>query len=88
MVLGSVRRAEWLVHQQHARVVGQRGALLHAARQLLWVVVGGCARRGRRAPLMVAGTDRFDTRKMQGLGDRVFCKGGAGSLEGHHAIAS
>jgi hypothetical protein len=38
-----VERAEGLVHQQHARVVGQRtgqrGALLHAARQLLGVVV-------------------------------------------------
>ena len=38
-----VERAEGLVHQQHARVVGQRardrGALLHAARQLLRVVL-------------------------------------------------
>ena len=38
-----VERAERLVHQQHARVVGQRArqrdALLHAARQLLRVVV-------------------------------------------------
>ena len=38
-----VERAEGLVHQQHARVVGQRarerGALLHAAGQLLGKVV-------------------------------------------------
>jgi hypothetical protein len=38
-----VERAEGLVHQQHARVVGQRAgdrhALLHAARQLLGKVV-------------------------------------------------
>jgi len=30
-----------------------------------------------RAPFMVAGTDRFDTRVMQRLGERVFCKVGA-----------
>ncbi|HYN59657.1 MAG TPA: asparaginase [Rubrivivax sp.] len=39
------------------------------------------ARRLRRAvaaaPFMVGGTDRFDTRVMQRLGERVFCKGGA-----------
>jgi L-asparaginase II len=29
------------------------------------------------APFMVAGTDRFDTRVMQRLGERVFCKVGA-----------
>ncbi len=32
---------------------------------------------GGRAPFMVAGTDRFDTRVMQRLGERVFCKVGA-----------
>ena len=41
----------------------------------------GAARRLRqavaRAPFMVAGTDRFDTRVMQRLGERVFCKVGA-----------
>jgi hypothetical protein len=30
-----------------------------------------------RAPLMVAGSGRFDTRVMQSLGERVFCKVGA-----------
>ncbi len=39
------------------------------------------AQRLRRAvaaaPFMVGGTDRFDTRLMQRLGDRVFCKVGA-----------
>ncbi len=30
-----------------------------------------------RAPQMVAGTGRFDTRVMQHFGERVFCKGGA-----------
>jgi len=30
-----------------------------------------------KAPFMVAGTDRFDTRVMQRLGERVFCKVGA-----------
>jgi L-asparaginase II len=30
-----------------------------------------------RAPFMVGGTDRFDTRVMQQLGERVFCKVGA-----------
>ena len=30
-----------------------------------------------RAPFMVAGTGRFDTRVMQWLGERVFCKVGA-----------
>jgi L-asparaginase II len=30
-----------------------------------------------RAPLMVAGTGRFDTRVMQHFGERVFCKVGA-----------
>jgi len=30
-----------------------------------------------RAPFMVGGTDRFDTRVMQRLGERVFCKVGA-----------
>ncbi len=39
------------------------------------------ARRLRRAvasaPFMVGGTDRFDTRVMQRLGERVFCKVGA-----------
>jgi L-asparaginase II len=30
-----------------------------------------------RAPFMVGGTDRFDTRVMQALGERLFCKVGA-----------
>jgi L-asparaginase II len=30
-----------------------------------------------KAPFMVAGTDRFDTRVMERLGERVFCKVGA-----------
>ena len=41
----------------------------------------GAARRLRqavaRAPFMVAGTGRFDTRAMERLGERVFCKVGA-----------
>lgn len=44
----------------------------------------GHARAARRlrqaaaaAPFMVAGTDRFDTRVMQALGERLFCKIGA-----------
>jgi L-asparaginase II len=41
----------------------------------------GAARRLRRAvanaPFMVAGTGRFDTRVMERLGERVFCKVGA-----------
>ncbi len=44
----------------------------------------GHARAARRlrqavakAPFMVGGTDRFDTRVMQRLGERVFCKVGA-----------
>ena len=46
------------------------------------------ARRLRRAvaaaPFMVAGSGRFDTRVMQALGERVFCKVGA---EGVHCAA-
>jgi L-asparaginase II len=41
----------------------------HAARRLRQAVA--------KAPFMVAGTDRFDTRVMQRLGERVFCKVGA-----------
>jgi L-asparaginase II len=37
-----------------------------------------------RAPFMVAGSGRFDTRVMQRLGERVFCKVGA---EGVHCAA-
>jgi L-asparaginase II len=41
----------------------------------------GAARRLRTAvarhPFMVGGTDRFDTKVMQRLGERVFCKVGA-----------
>jgi len=48
----------------------------------------GAARRLRRAvaaaPFMVAGSGRFDTRVMQALGERVFCKVGA---EGVHCAA-
>jgi len=41
-----------------------------------------------KAPFMVAGTERFDTRVMQRLGERVFCKVGAegvycAALPGH-----
>ena len=36
-----------------------------------------CARAVARAPFMVAGTGRFDTRVMERLGERVFCKVGA-----------
>jgi L-asparaginase II len=43
--------------------------------------LAGAARRLRRAvakaPFMVAGTGRFDTRVMERLGERVFCKVGA-----------
>ena len=34
-------------------------------------------RRSRAHPFMVAGSDRFDTRVMAALGERVFCKVGA-----------
>ena len=34
-------------------------------------------RGGARAPFMVAGSGRFDTRVMERLGERVFCKVGA-----------
>jgi L-asparaginase II len=37
-----------------------------------------------KAPFMVAGTGRFDTRVMERLGEHVFCKGGA---EGMHCAA-
>ena len=63
--------------------------LLHLARAFARVGSGiglspdhaRAARRLRqavsRAPFMVGGTDRFDTRVMQRLGERVFCKVGA-----------
>ena len=38
---------------------------------------GGCARAVARHPFMVGGTGRFDTRVMERLGERVFCKVGA-----------
>jgi L-asparaginase II len=41
----------------------------HAAKRLRAAVA--------KAPFMVAGTGRFDTRVMQQLGERVFCKVGA-----------
>jgi L-asparaginase II len=41
----------------------------HAARRLRRAVA--------KAPFMVGGTDRFDTKVMQRLGERVFCKVGA-----------
>jgi L-asparaginase II len=51
----------------------------------------GHARAARRlraavtaSPLMVAGSGRFDTRLIERLGERVFCKGGA---EGMHCAA-
>ena len=37
----------------------------------------GCAQAVATAPFMVAGTGRFDTRVMERLGERVFCKVGA-----------
>jgi len=63
--------------------------LQHLARAFARVGTGvglseGHARAARRlreavakAPFMVGGTDRFDTRVMQRLGERVFCKVGA-----------
>jgi L-asparaginase II len=63
--------------------------LQHLARAFARVGTGvglsdGHARAGQRlrqavakAPFMVGGTDRFDTRVMQRLGERVFCKVGA-----------
>jgi L-asparaginase II len=70
--------------------------LQHLARAFARVGTGvglseGHARAARRlreavakAPFMVGGTDRFDTRVMQRLGERVFCKVGA---EGVHCAA-
>ena len=49
--------------------VGLRDGHARAARRLRQAVA--------RAPFMVAGTGRFDTRVMQLLGERVFCKVGA-----------
>ena len=49
--------------------VGLREGYARAARRLRQAVA--------RAPFMVAGTGRFDTRVMQLLGERVFCKVGA-----------
>ena len=49
--------------------VGLRDGHARAARRLRQAVA--------RAPFMVAGTGRFDTRVMQWLGERVFCKVGA-----------
>ena len=49
--------------------VGLREGHARAARRLRQAVA--------RAPFMVAGTGRFDTRVMQLLGERVFCKVGA-----------
>jgi L-asparaginase II len=63
--------------------------LRHLARAFARVATGvglsdGHARAARRlrqavasAPFMVGGSDRFDTRVMQRLGERVFCKVGA-----------
>jgi L-asparaginase II len=48
---------------------GLPGDLAQAARRLRRAVA--------QAPFMVAGTGRFDTRVMQALGERVFCKVGA-----------
>jgi L-asparaginase II len=63
-----------LLHLAHAfaRVgtgVGFDAAHAAATRRLRQAVA--------RAPFMVGGTDRFDTRVMQRLGERVFCKVGA-----------
>ena len=49
--------------------IGLRAGHARAARRLREAVA--------RFPFMVAGTGRFDTRVMQRLGVRVFCKGGA-----------
>ena len=49
--------------------VGLRAGQARAARRLRAAVAA--------APFMVAGTGRFDTRVMQRLGERVFCKVGA-----------
>lgn len=49
--------------------VGLRRSHAQAARRLRQAVA--------RAPFMVAGTGRFDTRVMERLGERVFCKVGA-----------
>ena len=49
--------------------IGLREGHLRAAKRLREAVA--------RSPFMVAGTNRFDTRVMQRLGERVFCKVGA-----------
>jgi L-asparaginase II len=49
--------------------VGLREGHARAARRLRQAVA--------RAPYMVAGTGRFDSRVMERLGERVFCKVGA-----------
>ena len=54
--------------------VGLRAGRAAAARRLRAAVAS--------APFMVAGTDRFDTRVMERLGDRVFCKVGAEGVYG------
>lgn len=69
--------------QAFARVgtgVGLSESHARAARRLRQAVA--------KAPFMVGGTDRFDTRVMQCLGERVFCKVGAegvycAALPGH-----
>ena len=47
-----IQRAEWLVHQQDARIAGQRpadaGALLHAARELVGIAVAEIGEAGHR----------------------------------------
>jgi L-asparaginase II len=48
--------------------VGLREGHARAARRLREAVAS--------APCMVAGTGRFDTRVMESLGERVFCKVG------------
>ncbi len=49
--------------------VGLNSGHAHAAKRLRTAVA--------KAPFMVAGTNRFDTRVMQQFGERVFCKVGA-----------
>jgi L-asparaginase II len=56
--------------------VGLSDGHAHAARRLRQAVA--------RAPFMVGGSGRFDTRLMERLGERVFCKVGA---EGVHCAA-
>jgi len=63
-----LRRLAWAFARFGAGV-GLRAGQVRAARRLREAVA--------RSPFMVGGTDRFDTRVMERLGERVFCKVGA-----------